>query len=724
MTSRTAGTLGGRKQIALLVLCAQLFLDSMDVSLMGVALPELKDDLGLSAEELQWIISGYAVAYGGFLLLGGRAADLFGRRRMFFWGTAVFAVASLAGGFVSDGTLLIVSRVIKGVAAAFIAPAALSIIMTTFKEGPERNRAVGIFSLTGASGYAAGLVLSGVLTELNWRLTFFVPFVIAALVLAAVRYAVSPDPVRDGERPGFDAFGAVTATGGVLLLVFALTRAPEVGWGSAATVLSLVASVALLVAFVIIQNRRAEPLVQLSIFRSRTLSTANVVGLTWASATIGWQFVALLYLQQVLDYSALGAGAAIVPMAAAILVTVNVTPRVINRFGLRVPAVAGLLLQGLGILLFLRADESSEYVTVLLPALILHGIGNGLSFPSFNVAGVSGVADEQQGLATSSSSPPCNWAAGSGSRWPPRSSPPAARADSPPTTGRSWPWASSRWPVRWPPHWGSDRPAHRSRTARRTPPTLPTRRTDRRAPLARRMPVRMPVRERPTVPIPRSWSVRAHDHRDRPRPGRRRGAARPRRSPALLRRDRRLGPGQRRPAAPADAGGPARHRHVGQLLPAGPHHRRGPLRGPHRRDSPGAGGGSRPRRLPLDIRVDGILAHRWTGGPGRHRVAFPLPVTDGTPADVEVWLPHLAVTRIGAVTLRGHRHLLAAERTGRRLLVHGSSLTHCMYAAGPSETWPALVAAEHGWRLRNLGFAGRRTWTRWWPARSGTPRPT
>ncbi|MFB7401901.1 MFS transporter [Streptomyces rubiginosohelvolus] len=401
VTSRTAGTLGGRKQIALLVLCAQLFLDSMDVSLMGVALPELKDDLGLSAEELQWIISGYAVAYGGFLLLGGRAADLFGRRRMFFWGTAVFAVASLAGGFVSDGTLLIVSRVIKGVAAAFIAPAALSIIMTTFKEGPERNRAVGIFSLTGASGYAAGLVLSGVLTELNWRLTFFVPFVIAALVLAAVRYAVSPDPVRDGERPGFDAFGAVTATGGVLLLVFALTRAPEVGWGSAATVLSLVASVALLVAFVIIQNRRAEPLVQLSIFRSRTLSTANVVGLTWACATIGWQFVALLYLQQVLDYSALGAGAAIVPMAAAILVTVNVTPRVINRFGLRVPAVAGLLLQGLGILLFLRADESSEYVTVLLPALILHGIGNGLSFPSFNVAGVSGVADEQQGLATS-----------------------------------------------------------------------------------------------------------------------------------------------------------------------------------------------------------------------------------------------------------------------------------------------------------------------------------
>lgn len=399
--SRPAGTLGARKGLALLVLCAQLFLDSMDVSLMGVALPELKDDLGLSPEELQWIISGYAVAYGGFLLLGGRAADLFGRRRMFFWGTAVFAVASLAGGFVSDGGLLIVSRVIKGIAAAFIAPAALSIIMTTFKEGPERNRAVGIFSLTGASGYAAGLVLSGVLTQLNWRLTFFVPFVIAALVFGAVRYAVSPDEPRTGDRPGFDAFGALTATGGVLLLVFALTRAPEVGWGSAVTVLSLVAAVALLIAFVVIQSRRSEPLVQLSIFRSRTLSTANIVGLTWACATIGWQFVALLYLQQVLGYNALGAGTAIVPMAAAILVTVNLTPRIINRWGLRVPAVVGLLLQGLGILLFLRAGEHSSYVAVLLPALVLHGIGNGLSFPSFNIAGVSGVADEQQGLATS-----------------------------------------------------------------------------------------------------------------------------------------------------------------------------------------------------------------------------------------------------------------------------------------------------------------------------------
>ncbi|MFE1958246.1 MFS transporter [Streptomyces sp. NPDC059479] len=393
--------MSARKNLALLVLCAQLFLDSMDVSLMGVALPEMQDDMGLSNEQLQWIISGYAVAYGGFLLLGGRAADLFGRRRMFFWATAVFAVVSLAGGLVSDGSLLIITRVIKGVAAAFIAPAALSIITTTFPEGPERNRAMSMFGLTGASGYAAGLVFSGLLTSLNWRLTFFVPFIVAALVLLTVRSVVAADEQRTGERPGFDAFGALTATGGVLLLVFALTRAPEVGWGSSVTVVCLVTSVLLLIAFVVIQNRRKDPLVELSIFRSRTLSTANVVGVVWACATIGWQFIALLYLQNSLGYSALKAGMAIVPMAAAILLAVNLAPRIISRVGLRIPAVIGLLLQGLGILLFLRAGENANYAAVLLPALIIHGLGNGTSFLSFNIAGVSGVPNDKQGLAAS-----------------------------------------------------------------------------------------------------------------------------------------------------------------------------------------------------------------------------------------------------------------------------------------------------------------------------------
>jgi len=390
-----------RDNLVLLVLCAQLFLDSMDVSLMGVALPHMQHAMHLDAQQLQWVISGYAVTYGGFLLLGGRAADLFGRRRMFFWGTAVFAAVSLGGGLVTSGTLLILSRVIKGVAAAFIAPAALSIITTTFREGPERNRAMGVFGLTGASGYAAGLVFSGLLTSISWRLTFFVPFVVAALVLLLVRSVVAPDERRDTERRGFDVAGALTATAGLLLLVFALTRAPQVGWGSASTVGGLVAAVVLLIAFVVIQRRRRDPLVDLAIFRSRALSTANVVGVAWACATIGWQFIALLYLQDVLGYSALKAGMAIVPMAASILIAVNLAPRVIRRVGLRVPAVVGLLLQGLGILLFLRAGQHASYAPVLLPALIIQGLGNGTSFLSFNIAGVGGVADEQQGLAAS-----------------------------------------------------------------------------------------------------------------------------------------------------------------------------------------------------------------------------------------------------------------------------------------------------------------------------------
>ena len=399
MSDTAPRTLDAHTGLALLALCAQLFLDSMDVSLMGVALPEIRSDLGLGPETLQWIISGYAVAYGGFLLLGGRAADLFGRRRIFFWATAVFAVASLAGGLVSDGTLLVLSRVVKGVAAAFIAPAAMSVITTTFKEGPERNRALGIFSLTGASGYAAGLVLSGVLTEVHWRLIFFVPFAVALGVLAVTRYAVAADQPRQGPRPGFDAAGALTATAGVLLLVLGLVRAPQVGWGSAATVVSLVAAVVLLVVFVILQKRRRDPLVPLRIFRSRTLSAANIIALVWACATIGWQFIALLYLQQVLGYSALEAGLAIVPMAVAILVAVNVALKLIGRFGLRFAGVLGLALQGVGILLFLRTGTDSGYLSVLLPALVVHGLGNGLSFLGFNIAGVGGVANEDQGLA-------------------------------------------------------------------------------------------------------------------------------------------------------------------------------------------------------------------------------------------------------------------------------------------------------------------------------------
>ncbi|MBD2896500.1 MFS transporter [Spirillospora sp. NPDC000708] len=379
-----------RATAALVLLCAAVFLDSMDLSLMGVALPAIGADLALPDSTLQWLMSGYAVAYGGFLLLGGRLADLLGRRRMFLASLAVFAAASLAGGLLSDGWPLVATRVVKGVAAALTAPAALSLITTTFAEGPRRNRALGVYALAGATGYSAGLIASGLLTEVSWRLVFFLPVPIALLVLA-VAPRVIPAGRTTGPRTGFDTAGAGAVTGGVLLLVYALT---ETDWPAGA------AALVLLGAFVVIERRRRDPLVPLGVFRSRRLTSANLAALAWACATIGWQFAAVLYLQGVLGYSALDTGLGIVPMGLAIVVTANLAGRLIGRWGLRRTAALGLLVQGAGILLFLRTGASSGYATVLLPALIVHGVGNGLSFPSLNIAAVGALPDDRQGLAS------------------------------------------------------------------------------------------------------------------------------------------------------------------------------------------------------------------------------------------------------------------------------------------------------------------------------------
>jgi MFS family permease len=381
----------GRERVALVLLCTAVFLDSMDLSLMGVALPAIGADLDLSDGTLQWLLSGYAVTYGGFLLLGGRLADLFGRRRVFLLSLAVFAAAGLAGGLLSSGWALVATRVAKGLAAALTAPAALSLITTTFAEGPRRTRALGGYALAGATGYSAGLVASGLLTDVSWRLVFLLPVPLAALVVALAPRVLPPDgPVPGGRR--FDALGAVTATGGVLLLVYALTeRDPWAGGASAAA----------LAAFVVVERRHPAPLVPLSVFRSRTLTGANLAALAWACATIGWQFVAVLYFQDVRGYDALRTGLGIVPMGLAIVVTAaRLAGPAVARFGLARTAAAGMLVQGCGIWLFLRAGADADYVTVLLPALVVHGVGNGLSFPSLNVAAVGGLPDERQGLAS------------------------------------------------------------------------------------------------------------------------------------------------------------------------------------------------------------------------------------------------------------------------------------------------------------------------------------
>jgi MFS family permease len=381
----------GRRRLALLLLCTAVFLDSMDLSLMGVALPAIGRDLSLPEDTLQWLVSGYAVTYGGFLLLGGRLADLLGRRRVFLLSLAVFAAASLVGGVLSDGWPLVVTRVVKGLAAALTAPAALSLITTTFTEETQRTRALGVYALAGATGYSGGLIASGLLTEVSWRLVFFLPVPIALLVLVVAPMALPDHGRPDSAGRRFDVVGAVTVTAGVLSLVYALT---ETSWPAG------VAAALLLAGFVLAERRQRFPLVPLGVFRSRAVSGANLAALAWACATIGWQFAAVLYLQQVRGYGALATGLGIVPMGAAIMVTAKWAGRPIARWGLGRTAAAGLLVQAAGILLFLRAGTDTAYAWVLLPALVVHGIGNGLSFPSLNIAAVGALPEDQQGLAS------------------------------------------------------------------------------------------------------------------------------------------------------------------------------------------------------------------------------------------------------------------------------------------------------------------------------------
>jgi MFS family permease len=384
----------------LVLLCGVLFLDGLDVSMVGVALPSIRADLGLSTSQLQWIVSGYVLGYGGLLLLGGRFADLLGRRRVLVSALVVFTGASLLGGLVSDGSLLVATRFLKGASAAFTAPASLSMITTTFPEGPSRNRALSIYTACGASGFSLGLVFGGVLTEIGWRFTFLLPVPIAvAILLAAPRLLPADRPARI-DRRGFDIAGAVTVTAGMLLLVRTVVRAPDVGWGDPATVIALAAAVALLAAFVTIERRAAQPLIRLGILRSAALRRANLGAMAVFGAYVGFQFVATLYMQTLLGWSALETALAFLPAG---LVVAFGAPRIgplTDRYGTERLLVVGSLAFVLGYGLFLRIDDSSSYVAVMLPSMLLIGTGFALSFPSLNIQATAGVADREQGLAS------------------------------------------------------------------------------------------------------------------------------------------------------------------------------------------------------------------------------------------------------------------------------------------------------------------------------------
>ena len=387
----------------LIVLCGALFLDALDVSMVGVALPAIREDLGLSTSSLQWVISGYVLGYGGLLLLGGRAADLLGRRRVFLAALAVFAVASLFGGLVSSVGLLIAARFIKGVAAAFTAPAGLSLLTTTFHEGPMRTRAISVYSAFGASGFSLGLVLSGLLTEVSWRLTLLVPAPVALITLiAGIRFIPRTPASREprGSRR-FDIPGAVTVTGAMLLLVYTVVSAQQAGWGSVRTVGSFVVVAVLLSAFVVIERRSVDPLVPLGIFRSGRLTRANIGAMTLFGSYVSFQFLVTQYLQTLAHWSAIATALAFLPAGVMVAVLSTRMSAIIGRFGTARVSVLAFASLVAGYAVFLRVGVQPDYPSVILPAVILIGVAFGLGFSALSLAATDGVADAEQGLAAS-----------------------------------------------------------------------------------------------------------------------------------------------------------------------------------------------------------------------------------------------------------------------------------------------------------------------------------
>lgn len=384
---------------ALAVLSAVVFLDALDVSMVGVALPSIQADLHLTTSSLQWVVSGYVLGYGGLLLLGGRTADLLGRRKVFLVALGVFAVASLLGGIVDDGTLLIAARFIKGVSAAFTAPAALSIITTTFPEGPARNKALSIFTASGASGFSLGLVLSGFLTELGWRWTFLMPVPVAVIALVAA-LKVLPKVKEDRAEGGHDLIGAVLITASMLLLVFTVVQAPEAGWTSFRTIGSLVAVAVLLALFVFVENRLKHPLVRLGILRSAPIVRANLGLIVLMGSYVGFQFVAMQYFQNLLHWSALETAFAFLPAGLLVAVTSTKMGDFADRFGTAKLIVIGSAALAGGYGIFMGISDAPSLGGLVLPGMILLGIAFALMFPSLNIQATNGVDDDEQGLAS------------------------------------------------------------------------------------------------------------------------------------------------------------------------------------------------------------------------------------------------------------------------------------------------------------------------------------
>ena len=388
-----------RKWLALALLATVQFMVVLDIAIVNVALPSIQVDLGFSQENLQWVISAYALFFGGFLLLGGRVADLLGRRKLFVGGLVLFSAASLLSGLAWSDDALIFARALQGLGAAVITPAALAILMTTFSEGRERNTALGVWGAVGAFGAVAGVLLGGILTDLlSWEWIFYinVPVGLAAVALTPLLLAES----RDTQMKSFDVPGAVLVTSGMITLVYAITQARNYGWGSVETIGLFTAAGVLLAAFAGWEARAKEPLMPFSIFRIRTVAAANISGLILGTVTFSMFLMLTLYMQQVLTYSPLKTGLAYLAVAGTAIIWSTVAAQLVTRVGVKPVIAAGMAFLTAGLLYFTQVSVGGSYLGDLLPGFLLIAVGLGFSFVPISIAALAGVETSKAGLAS------------------------------------------------------------------------------------------------------------------------------------------------------------------------------------------------------------------------------------------------------------------------------------------------------------------------------------
>ena len=386
--------------VVLVLVCLAQFMVILDATIVNVALPSIQRDLQFSPTDLQWVINSYTLVFGGFLLLGGRAGDLFGRKRLFLIGVAIFSFASLLNGLSTTSEMLIAARALQGLGGALVSPAALSIITTTFEEGPDRTKALGVWSAIAAGGGAVGLLLGGILTELlSWEWIFFVnvPIGIATFVMSARLVPESRAPTRPAS---IDLAGAVTVTAGLVVLVYAIVKAQGFGWGSSRTLGLAALAVGLLALFVFIESRSPAPLIRLGIFRVRSLTTANGVLLLIGGGLFGYFFFSTLYVQEILGYSPLKAGFAFLPVTAGIVVGAGLAQQLAKRIGVRATAMVGMTIASCGLFLTTRAGIDGSYWKDLLPGLIPMSVGMGLTFVPITLIATTNVGPDDAGLAS------------------------------------------------------------------------------------------------------------------------------------------------------------------------------------------------------------------------------------------------------------------------------------------------------------------------------------